>query len=170
MKKVLVLGSTGMLGHLVYNFLESTNSYDLYNLSFRNKLNSETIIIDITNQKRISSKIEEITPDVIINCVGILIKGSKENIKNTIYINAYFPHLLKEICERTNCKLIHISTDCVFSGMSGNYFENSVKDAVDIYGKTKSLGEFDDEKNLCIRTSIIGPEIKKRGRFISLVI
>ena len=61
MKKVLVLGSTGMLGHLVYNFLESTNSYDLYNLSFRNKLNSETIIIDITNQKRISSKIEEIT-------------------------------------------------------------------------------------------------------------
>lgn len=163
MKKVLVLGSTGMLGHLVYNFLESTNSYDLYNLSFRNKLNSETIIIDITNQKRISSKIEEITPDVIINCVGILIKGSKENIKNTIYINAYFPHLLKEICERTNCKLIHISTDCVFSGMSGNYFENSVKDAVDIYGKTKSLGEFDDEKNLCIRTSIIGPEIKKNG-------
>ena len=161
MKKVLVLGSTGMLGHLVYNFLESTNSYDLYNLSFRNKLNSETIIIDITNQKRISSKIEEITPDVIINCVGILIKGSKENIKNTIYINIIY-HLLKEICERTNCKLIHISTDYVFIGMSGNYFENSVKDAVDIYGKTKSLGEFDDE-NLCIRTSIIGPEIKKNG-------
>lgn len=163
MKKVLVLGSTGMLGHIVYNYLNSTKIYDLYNLSYRNKLNSKTIILDVTNQKRLLNKIEEIAPDVIINCVGILIKGSEENIKNAIYINAYFPHLLKEICKKTNSNLIHISTDCVFSGKSGNYSENSVKDASDIYGKSKSLGEFDDKKHLCLRTSIIGPEIKKNG-------
>ena len=163
MKKVLVLGSTGMLGHMVHHFLDSTKTYDLYNLSYRNKLNSRTIILDITNQKRFLKKIEEISPDIIINCVGILSKGSKENIKNAIYINSYFPHLLKETCKTTNSKLIHISTDCVFSGKSGNYSENSIKDALDIYGKTKSLGEFNDENHLCIRTSIIGPEIKEKG-------
>ncbi len=163
MKKVLVLGSTGMLGHMVHHFLDSTKTYDLYNLSYRNKLNSRTIILDITNQKRFLKKIEEISPDIIINCVGILIKGSKENIKNAIYINSYFPHLLKETCKTTNSKLIHISTDCVFSGKSGNYSENSIKDTLDIYGKTKSLGEFNDENHLCIRTSIIGPEIKEKG-------
>jgi len=163
MKKVLVLGSTGMLGHIVHHFLDTTKRYDLHNLSFRNKLNSKTIILDVTNQKKLLNKIEDIAPDVIINCVGILIKGSEENIKNAIYINAYFPHLLKEICKKTNSKLIHISTDCVFSGKSGNYSENSVKDASDIYGKSKSLGEFDDKKHLCLRTSIIGPEIKNNG-------
>lgn len=163
MKKVLVLGSTGMLGHMVHHFLDSTKTYDLYNLSYRNKLNSRTIILDITNQKRFLKKIEEISPDIIINCVGILSKGSKENIKNAIYINSYFPHLLKETCKTTNSKLIHISTDCVFSGKSGNYSENSIKDTLDIYGKTKSLGEFNDENHLCIRTSIIGPEIKEKG-------
>jgi len=163
MKKVLILGSTGMLGHMVHHFLDSTKSYDLFNLSFKNKLNSKTIILDITNQKKLLNKIEEIDPDIIINCIGVLIRGSKENTKNAIYINAYIPQLLKEICSSINCKLVHISTDCVFSGESGSYSENSVKDASDLYGKSKSLGEFDDEKHLCIRTSIIGPEIKKNG-------
>ena len=105
MKKVLILGSTGMLGHMVHHFLESTESYELFNLSFKNKLNSKTIILDITNQKKLLNKIKEIDPDVIINCIGVLIKGSKENIKNAIYINAYIPHLLKEICFNINCKL-----------------------------------------------------------------
>ena len=163
MKKVLVLGSTGMLGHIVYHFLDSTNKYDLFNLSFRNKLNSKTIIVDISDQEKLSNLINEISPDVIINCIGILIKGSNENIKNTIYVNGYFPHWLKGVCKEINCKLIHISTDCVFSGKNGGNDENSIKDAIDDYGKTKSLGEFDSFNHLCIRTSIIGPELKQNG-------
>ena len=163
MKKVLVLGSTGMLGHIVHYFLDSTNRYDLFNLSFRNKLNSKTIIVDISDQQKLSNLINEISPDVIINCIGILIKGSNENIKNAIYINAYFPHWLKDICEEIDCKLIHISTDCVFSGKNGGNDENSIKDALDDYGKTKSLGEFDYINHLCLRTSIIGPELKQNG-------
>ena len=163
MKKVIILGSTGMLGHLVYHFLDSTNKYDLYNLSFRNKLNSKTIIVDISDQQKLSNLINDISPDVIINCVGVLIKGSKENLKNAIYINAYFPHWLKDVCEEIDCKLIHVSTDCVFSGKNGGNDENSIKDATDDYGKTKSLGEFDSINHLCIRTSIIGPELKQNG-------
>jgi len=163
MKKVIILGSTGMLGHLVYHFLDSTNKYDLYNLSFRNKLNSKTIIVDILDQQKLSNLINDISPDVIINCVGVLIKGSKENLKNAIYINAYFPHWLKDVCEEIDCRLIHVSTDCVFSGKNGGNDENSIKDATDDYGKTKSLGEFDSINHLCIRTSIIGPELKQNG-------
>ena len=163
MKKVIILGSTGMLGHLVYHFLDSTNKYDLYNLSFRNKLNYKTIIVDISDQQKLSNLINDISPDVIINCVGVLIKGSKENLKNAIYINAYFPHWLKDVCEEIDCRLIHVSTDCVFSGKNGGNDENSIKDATDDYGKTKSLGEFDSINHLCIRTSIIGPELKQNG-------
>ena len=163
MKKVLVLGSTGMLGHIVHYFLDSTNKYDLYNLSFRNKLNSKTIIEDVSDQEKLSNLINEISPDVIINCIGILIKGSNENIKNAIYLNGYFPHWLKGVCKEINCKLIHISTDCVFSGKNGGNDENSIKDAIDDYGKTKSLGEFDSFNHLCLRTSIIGPELKQNG-------
>lgn len=152
-----------MLGHIVHYFLDSTNKYDLYNLSFRNKLNSKTIIEDVSDQQKLSNLINDISPDVIINCIGILIKGSNENIKKAIYINGYFPHWLKDVCEDINCKLIHISTDCVFSGKNGGNDENSIKDAIDDYGKTKSLGEFDSFNHLCIRTSIIGPELKQNG-------
>ena len=152
-----------MLGHIVHYFLDSTNKYDLYNLSFRNKLNSKTIIEDVSDQQKLSNLINDISPDVIINCIGILIKGSNENIKKAIYINGYFPHWLKDVSEDINCKLIQISTDCVFSGKNGENDENSIKDAIDDYGKTKSLGEFDSINHICIRTSIIGPELKQNG-------
>lgn len=163
MKKVLVLGSTGMLGHVLCNILESNSKYHLYNLSFRKKLNSKTVIIDVSDFDRLKKYIELNKPDFIVNCIGVLIKESNQNIKNAIYTNAFFPHLLYELSNNINCKLIHISTDCVFSGQFGNYDENSIKDAIDIYGKTKSLGEFNLENHLCIRTSIIGPELKENG-------
>lgn len=163
MKKCLILGSTGMLGHVLNGYLELNSKISLFNVSFRNKLNSRTKILDVSNFSLLEKFIEEIKPDFIINCVGVLIKGSNKNIKNAIQINAFFPHLLLELCDKLNCKLIHISTDCVFSGQDGGYNENSIKDAIDIYGKTKSLGEFNLENHLCVRTSIIGPELKEKG-------
>lgn len=163
MKKVLVLGSTGMLGHVLYNYLDNFSKYNLFNVSFRKKLNSKTTIIDVSDFEKLKDYIVEIKPDFIVNCIGVLINGSNQNIKNAIYLNAYFPHLLNQLCNSINSKLIHISTDCVFGGYTGGYDENSIKDAIDDYGKTKSLGEFNSEFNLCIRTSIIGPEIKQNG-------
>ena len=162
-KKVLVLGSTGMLGHILYNYLKLNGNYEMYDLSYRKQLTPNTIIIDASNRSKIKNFLQSIRPDIIVNCIGILIKESEKDIKSTVYINAYFPHFLKEICDEINCKLIHISTDCVFNGEKGNYNENSIKNATDIYGRTKALGEFDSENHLCLRTSIIGPEIKKNG-------
>ena len=105
--------------------------------------------------------VHRVHPEIIINCVGILIKGSREHPDNAILINAYFPHLLKRLSDEVGAKLIHISTDCVFSGKKGNYTEDDFRDADDVYGRSKALGEIINDKDLTIRTSIIGPELKE---------
>ena len=163
MKKVLILGSTGMLGHQVFFNLENSNDFEVFDLSFRNKLREETIICDITDFSKLEGIVKEIRPDVIINCIGILIKGSTENPKNSVLINAYFPHWLVGIADEIKAKVIHISTDCVFSGKKGSYVESDVRDADDVYGKGKGLGEIFSGNHLTLRTSIIGPEIKNNG-------
>lgn len=161
-KKILLLGSTGMAGHIIYYYLENTNKYNIINISYRTKLTEDSIIINIKNTTALEELISTVKPDYIINCIGILIKGSSD-IENAIFINAYFPHFLKKIADKIDAKIIHISTDCVFSGNDGNYKEDALKDAADIYGLSKSLGEINDSKHLTIRTSIIGPELKKNG-------
>ena len=90
-------------------------------------------------------------------------KRSKEHPDDAIFLNAYFPHLLKKISDEIDAKLIHISTDCVFSGEKGNYLETDFRDADDIYGRSKALGEIINNKDATIRTSIIGPELKVDG-------
>lgn len=160
--KILILGSDGMLGHLLSSFLTINTNFDVFNLS-RNNINNSTnhFICDVTDEVSFIQIIDKLKPNVIINSIGILIKGSNISLKNTIYINSYFPNFLYELSEKYKFKLIHISTDCVFSGKDGNYSESSDKDAKDLYGLTKSLGEIISPEHLTIRTSIIGPEIKK---------
>ena len=163
MKKVLILGGTGMLGHMLYNYLNKSNNFQLFNLCHSVKLNNDSVLCDVTNQEETSNIIQNIAPDIIVNCIGVLISGSNKNIQRAIYLNAYFPHWLKDLCDTFHTKLIHISTDCVFDGNTGGYDEESQPNALDLYGKTKSLGEFNSKEHLCIRTSIIGPELKTVG-------
>jgi dTDP-4-dehydrorhamnose reductase len=162
-KKILLLGATGMAGHMVYNYLSDTNKYDITNVVYRTKLNKESLILDITDKLATEKLIREIQPDIILNCIGVLIKGSQLYPDNAIYINAYFPHLLERLAAEIKAKLIHISTDCVFSGKKGNYTETDERDADDTYGKSKGLGEVINNRDLTIRTSIIGPELKENG-------
>ena len=163
MKKILLFGATVMAGHMVYYFLRETKKYKIDNVVFRNKLTEDSIQLDVTNNNAVSKLVKTIKPDIIINCIGVLIKGSKENPDNAILLNAYFPHLLKRLSDEVNATLIHISTDCVFSGKKGNYSEIDFRDADDVYGRSKALGEIINEKDLTIRTSIIGPELKENG-------
>ena len=162
-KKVLVLGSTGMLGHQVVNYLSAFDEFEVVDISFRNKLRSKTVILDVNNQELLKKTIQKMRPDHIINCIGVLIDGANSNIANAIYINAYLPHLLANIAETIDAKLVHISTDCVFSGEKGHYTEVDEKDGQDTYAKTKALGEIIDDTNVTLRTSIIGPELKSNG-------
>lgn len=163
MKKILLFGATGMAGHVAYYYLRNTDRYDITNVVFRTPLTQDSIIVDVTDRNAVAEVVRRTNPEIILNCVGVLIKGSKEHPDNAILINAYFPHLLKKLADETGAKLIHISTDCVFSGKRGNYAEDDFRDADDVYGRSKALGEVTNVKDLTIRTSIIGPELKKEG-------
>jgi dTDP-4-dehydrorhamnose reductase len=161
-KKILVLGSTGMLGHQVVNYFLNFDDYNVIDIAFRSKLRENTVILDVTDKMPFEKVVTELSPDFIVNCIGILIHGSS-NVENAIYLNAYLPHQLKKISKNIGAKLIHISTDCVFSGDKGGYIESDVKDGKGVYSQTKILGEIEDDTNLTLRTSIIGPELKDNG-------
>jgi len=163
--KVLILGATGMAGHMIYHYLNALGTYKLYTVCFRNKLTEDSIIANVYDHEALKQILKKINPAYVINCIGILIKGSKLSAENAIYLNAYFPHLLARLMDENDAaaRLIHISTDCVFSGTKGLYEDTDKKDALDIYGMTKNLGEIIDGHNLTIRTSIIGPELKQNG-------
>jgi len=159
----MILGSAGMLGHMVYIYLRSLNKYEIIDSSFPNRLNRDSKILDVTNVKKLENFISVEKPDIVVNCIGILIKDSISFPSNAIYLNAYFPHQLVKILKGKGGKLIHISTDCVFSGKKGAYTEDDYRDADDIYGRSKALGEIMYGGNVTLRTSIIGPELKKMG-------
>lgn len=159
-KKCLVLGGEGMLGHMLVNYLKSKSEFEVFFTS-RNKEKGIyfDVIEDIT---KIEEIIEEIRPSLVINCIGIvnsLIDSKGKDV--AVFVNSYFPQRLARICSEKHVKMIHISTDCVFSGKDGNYTENSEYSSTDFYGLSKAAGEVIDNKNLTIRTSIIGPEIKE---------
>ena len=158
--KLLILGCNGMLGSMVSLYFKE-KGYNVTGFARRKSKIVDTIIGDVTNFELLKSIINDF--DVIINCTGKLNKACDENISEAIIVNSYLPHFLAEITKETKIKIIHISTDCVFSGNKGRYLADDTKDATSIYGITKSLGELNDNKNLTLRTSIIGPDLNKNG-------
>jgi dTDP-4-dehydrorhamnose reductase len=162
--RVLVLGSGGLIGHQVYSYLDSSKEYELYNMSHLTKFNQNTILLQARNERLFFDEIHRIKPKLIINCIGVLIRSSNEDPENAIFLNSYLPHRLARLAEEINAKLIHISTDCVFSGDKiGAYVEDDIKDGRGVYAKTKGLGEVNSHKHLTLRTSVVGPELKNNG-------
>jgi dTDP-4-dehydrorhamnose reductase len=161
--KILIIGGQGMAGHMIKNYLERDRSCDIW-YTIRGKPKEEKAIsLDITNESKTRKTLGEIKPDIVINAVGLLNAQTDQSVKEAIYVNSLFPHKLAEYGKELGFRLIHISTDCVFSGEKGGYTEKDEKDGTTVYAKTKSLGEIDDERHLTIRTSIIGPELKTNG-------
>lgn len=163
MKKILVIGIKGMAGHMIFNYFNENREFDVYGIA-RNIENGEKIFnIDISDTKALSSIIIDNQFDYVVNCIGILNKDAEDNPAKAIWFNSYFPHYLEEITYDTNIKVIHISTDCVFSGKKGNYNEQDFKDGLGFYAQSKALGELNNSKDVTIRTSIIGPELNHNG-------
>ena len=152
-----------MLGHMVYNYLNETNNFRIIDTSYPVKANQNSYLLNVTDKLAVEKYISTEKPDVVINCIGILIKGSQSDPSNAIYLNSYFPHNLSKLLRETGGRLIHISTDCVFSGKNGEYAETDFRDANDTYGRSKALGEVNNDFDLTLRTSIIGPELKENG-------
>jgi dTDP-4-dehydrorhamnose reductase len=167
MAKVLILGATGMLGNACEKvFLRSSKNHVI---STARKQATNSILFDAKNDS-VEALIKKVEPDWIINCIGVIKPHINENLydstKNAIDINSLFPHRIAHAIEGTNTKVIQIATDCVYSGDVGSYTESHSHDALDVYGKTKSLGEVNSESFMHLRASIIGPE---QGRSTSLL-
>jgi len=159
MKKILVIGSKGMAGHMIRQFLIETKAFEVIDISRDNQSFKSTYSFDLTDLEQLGNILHIEKPDVIINCVGILNQAAEANPEMSIFINSLIPHFLSGRCKR----LIHISTDCVFNGSKGNYLEHDPKDGYGFYAESKSLGEVTYGPHLTIRTSIIGPELKSNG-------
>ena len=163
MKKVIILGANGMAGHVITAYLRSLPTYKVIAVARTQSIISPDVLLDVTDFAQLDLLIKTQKPDYIINAVGILNEVAEKNPDLAILINSYLPHFLESITRNTVCKVIHISTDCVFSGKKGGYAETDFKDGKGFYAQSKALGEIVNNKDITLRTSIIGPEINKNG-------
>lgn len=159
--KILILGSDGMLGHVVKTYFEEKGHEIL--CTTRRDSNSP-LYFDITNSiSGIDKIVENVKPDVLINCIGILNKVAEEHKALAILINSYLPHYLDELSSKANFKFVHVSTDCVFDGKVGKYDESSIPNETNMYGRSKAMGEVINDRSVTLRTSIVGPDINENG-------
>lgn len=163
MKKILIIGSKGMAGHVMQSFFTAIDTFEVFTVARNISENNNSFNVDVSDTEKLQTIIKEHEFDVVVNCIGILNKDAEDNPSKAVWFNSYFPHFLEEITKNTKTKVIHISTDCVFSGKRGNYTEADVKDGIGFYAQSKALGEIDNIKDVTIRTSIIGPEINPKG-------
>lgn len=152
-----------MIGHKIHQVLSRNDNFKIFNVS-KSKLSEDTHIIDLRNIDQVKAIIKKIKPNIVINAAGLLIKDSETKPLDATLLNSVLPLSLQLLSKKLNFKLIQISTDCVFSGDDGPYKISDYKDPKNIYGKTKALGEINDNYNLTIRTSVIGPDLKKEGK------
>jgi len=163
MKKILIIGIKGMAGHMLFNYYKSEGKFEVFGLA-RNVTNSTNLFsLDVTDTDSLQEIVKANKFDYIVNCIGILNKDAEDNPSKAVWYNSYFPHLLEEITKDMLTKIVHISTDCVFSGKEGGYTEESFKNGLGYYAQSKALGEILNSKDVTIRTSIIGPELNRQG-------
>jgi len=159
--RFLVLGATGMAGHAITLYL-CEQGHDVTAFSKRPFPYCRNINGDAIDRDFVTSMLTK-DYDVVINCIGVLNQACNREQSKAVYLNSYLPHLIADTLRNTRTRLIHLSTDCVFSGKTGSYSENSFRDGESFYDRTKALGEIEDNKNLTFRNSIIGPDMKEDG-------
>lgn len=160
--KVLILGGTGMAGHTISIYFKEAG-YDVTAFS-RSKVDyCKNINGDITDFEKLKNIINEGQYDAIINAIGILNQDAEDHKSNAVLLNSFLPHLLSDTTKEMTTRVIHMSTDCVFSGKTGGYSETSFRDGETFYDRSKALGELENDKDLTFRNSIIGPDMSERG-------
>lgn len=158
--KVLVVGSKGMAGHIITKWLKQqgfrvdtvARSEADYTVNVEDTVAATKLFETVATQY-----------DFVVNCIGLLIKEANENADRAILVNSWFPHLLEKVTAGSNTRVVHLSTDCVFDGKKGEYVESDVHTETNPYGRSKSLGELHNSKDITFRMSIIGPELKTNG-------
>lgn len=158
----LVLGASGMAGHMVSLYLEECG-HTVTRFDKKRIPVIKSIVSDVRDLEGVKAHILAGNYDSVVNCIGVLNQFAEQNKELAILLNSYFPNFLASVTLTTNIQIIHLSTDCVFSGNRGSYTEEDIPDGTTLYDRTKALGELNDKKNITLRTSIIGPDINEDG-------
>jgi dTDP-4-dehydrorhamnose reductase len=170
--RVLILGGDGMLGHQLFRHLKALHDvrvtlrlgpevYDSYGLFSQE---STFYGIDARQMDALRPIMDNFRPEAVVNAVGIVKQRSEaQEVIPSLEINSLLPHRLAKVCRSIGARLVHLSTDCVFTGRKGHYCETDVPDAEDLYGRTKLLGEVVEPHCVTIRTSMIGPELSRKS-------
>ena len=174
--RILIVGASGMLGYTLLHAFSQDESYEVHG-TVRNERKLDSIDLQgvcvhpnidvLSGIEGVKTLIETIKPEIVINCVGIIKQLNESKLPvHAIKINSLLPHQLASFCDDVDARMIHFSTDCVFSGNDGMYCEDSIPDATDLYGRSKLLGEVDYGRHLTLRTSIIGHELLSKNSLI----
>lgn len=159
---LLVIGASGMAGHIITYYLRE-QGHQVATLCGSKPLDESSTLLNIMDISALNAYLVTHSFDAIINCVGMLIEASELNPEKAILTNSYFPHYLEKFYALSPVPIIHLSTDCVFSGKNGPYVETSLYDGELFYDRSKALGELKNTKDLTFRMSIIGPDWNESG-------
>ena len=160
--RFLICGCNGMAGHTISLYLKERGHY-VFGFDKKESTLIDSVAGDACDKEFVKKIVLSGNYDSVINCIGILNQAADDNKELAVYLNSYFPHFLAEITKDTNIQIIHMSTDCVFSGKRGDYTEADFPDGESFYDRSKALGELNDNKNITLRNSIVGPDINPNG-------
>lgn len=160
--RFLILGCNGMAGHVVSIYMRE-RGHDVTGLARRRSPFVETIVGDARDQGLLRGVINGGRYDSVINCIGILNQDAERNKADAVMMNSFLPHFLEEVTRGTATQVIHMSTDCVFSGDKGSYAEDGLRDGRTFYDRSKALGELENDKDVTLRNSVVGPDVDRGG-------
>lgn len=152
-----------MAGHLISLYFKEKGHEVVGFARQQSQLLDSTIIGDASDMALIKKVIEEGNYEAVINSIGLLNQFAENNKAMAVLLNGYLPHYLVELTKDTRTRIIHMSTDCVFAGNDGPYYEDTLPNGASFYDRSKAIGEFNNDKDLTFRNSIIGPDIKASG-------
>lgn len=160
--RFFICGCNGMAGHTISLYLKE-QGHDVYGFDLHESKYIKSVACNAFDTSTISKLIKDGQYDSVINCIGVLNQFAEMDHAIAAFLNSYFPHFLAKTTEGTNTQVIHMTTDCVFSGKKGSYTEHDLRDGESFYDRSKALGELEDDKNLSLRNSIVGPDINPNG-------
>lgn len=160
--KIIVFGASGMAGHIITLYFKE-QGYDVTGFTRRAISYCKYILGDAANPDDVKKALESDDFEIVINAIGILNQFAEENKAMAVMLNGYLPHFIADCLKEKKARLIHMSTDCVFAGNTGPYYEDSLPDGTIFYDRSKAIGEINDEKNLTFRNSIVGPDPNEKG-------
>ena len=160
--KILVLGASGMAGHMVALYFKE-RGHEVTGFSRRPISYARNILGDALNEEDVRAALFADDFDAVVNCIGLLNQFAESDKAGAVFLNGYLPHRIASWLANCKTRLVHMSTDCVFAGNTGPYTEESFPDGRTFYDRTKAMGEVVDDKNLTFRNSIVGPDPNENG-------